>query len=84
LFDDYQTIGDCHLDKILKGRVTMNQLNQENRSSVFMEEKALQELKALILRQGDNRINRSAAPSTQTEKPVYFDRYVEKTILILN
>ena len=62
----------------------MNQLNQENRSGVFTEEKALQELKALIHQDDGNRINRLAGQTTQTEKPVYFDRYVEKTILILN
>ena len=62
----------------------MNQLNQENRSRAFIEEKALQELKALIRRNDDNMVTRLAAQLTQTEKPVYFDRYEEKAIIVIN
>jgi len=65
-------------------RVAMNQLNQENRSRAFIEEKALQELKALIRRNDDNMVTRLAAQLTQTEKPVYFDRYEEKAIIVIN
>jgi len=62
----------------------MNQLNQENRSRAFIEEKALQELKALIRRKDDNMVTRLAAQLTQTEKPVYFDLYEEKAIIVIN
>ena len=62
----------------------MNQLNQENRSRAFIEEKALQELKALIRRNDDNMVTRLAAQLTQTEKPVYFDLYEEKAIIVIN
>jgi hypothetical protein len=62
----------------------MNQLNQENRSRAFIEEKALQELKALIRRNDDNMVTRLAAQLTQTEKPVHFDRYEEKAIIVIN
>jgi hypothetical protein len=68
----------------MNGRVAMNQLNQENRSRAFVEEKALQELKALIRRNDDNMVTRLAAQLTQTEKPVYFDRYEEKAIIVIN
>jgi hypothetical protein len=70
--------------KIMNRRVAMNQLNQENRSRAFIEEKALQELKALIRRNDDNMVTRLAAQLTQTEKPVYFDRYEEKAIIVIN
>jgi hypothetical protein len=62
----------------------MNLLNHENQSYIEeAQDKALVELKYL-LQQKDARLERLAIQTGQKEPPAYFDRYEEKTLIVLN
>jgi hypothetical protein len=61
----------------------MNLLNQENQAYIEAQDKALEELKYL-LQQKDARLQRLAIQTGQKEQPAYFDRYEEKTLIVLN
>jgi hypothetical protein len=64
-------------------RIAMNLLNQENQAYIEAQDKALDELKD-SLQPKDARLRRLAVQTGKKQPPAYFDRYEEKTLIVLN